>query len=128
MAGHKVYTSSRDWVDNLQTQDYLAELLRQMDYLRDDLINQENFESVGQILSIGSLAFDTEMYHEKEFGVDLDLPTVGDYVMCAKRSGYDFNTLGEERRVVLPADILAIITEEEAHDMVSWIKKKESEA
>jgi hypothetical protein len=46
MAGHKVYTSSRDWVDNLQTQDYLAELLRQMDYLRDDLINQENFESV----------------------------------------------------------------------------------
>ena len=84
--------------------------------------------SVGQILSIGSLAFDTEMYHEKEFGVELNLPKVGNYVMCAKRSGYDFNTLGEERRVVLPADILAIITEAEAHDMVSWIKKKESEA
>jgi len=46
MAEHKVYTSSRDWSDNLQTQDYLAELLRQMDYLRDDLIFQSNFESV----------------------------------------------------------------------------------
>lgn len=84
--------------------------------------------SVGQILSIGSLALDVEMYHEKEFGITLDLPAEGDYVMCAKRSGYEFKSLGQEYRVVLPADILAIITEEEANDMVSWIRTKENAA
>jgi len=77
--------------------------------------------SIGQVLQIGPLAFERERWLEKDFNISNPLVAkVDDYVLCAKHSGYDIKIAGEVIRVCLPADVLAILTEEEALSLTTW--------
>tara|TARA_R110001599_G_scaffold286590_1_gene489131 strand:- start:272 stop:622 length:351 start_codon:yes stop_codon:yes gene_type:complete len=82
--------------------------------------HSSNF-SIGQITQIGPLAFERERWLERDFNISNPLVAkVDDYVLCAKHSGYDIKISGEVIRVCLPADVLAILTEEEALSLTTW--------
>lgn len=94
--------------------------------VRQDFKRHDSALSVGQVFSIGPLAFTAEMSHEKEYGTDLEKPRVGDYVLTAKYAGYEVEFDNEEFKLVLAADINAVITEEEVNQLKKWrVKARE---
>ena len=67
------------------------------------------------VVAIGPLAFEAEKKHEKEFGVDVShaIPRPGNLVAMAKYAGYEIEVGSEKLRVVMDADITAILEEED---------------
>jgi len=67
------------------------------------------------IVAVGPLAFEAERKHEKEFGVDVShaIPRPGNLVAMAKYAGYEIEVGSEKLRVVMDADITAILEEED---------------
>lgn len=65
------------------------------------------------VVSKGPLAFDAEMRHEKEFGVECRVPRQGDTILIGKYAGYNVEVNGEEYRVIWDDDVAAILEEDD---------------
>ncbi len=76
--------------------------------------------SVGQIIAMGPLALEKEMELEQAFGVSCAKPREGDYVLTARYSGSEVTIDGEEYKLCLPGDLLAVISEETVKEMTTW--------
>jgi len=81
--------------------------------------------SIGQVILMGDLFPEREMYHEKDFDKKPLTPKVGDYILMAKYSGRQVSILDQELSICLPNDCLLILTEEEAMSVTSWSKKED---
>lgn len=76
--------------------------------------------SVGQIVAMGPLALEKEMAMEREFGMSCAKPREGDFVLTARYAGSEVTVDGDEYKLCLPGDLLAIITEDQVKEMTTW--------
>ena len=64
-----------------------------------------------KVVALGSLAFQEEARHEKEFGRTCVIPRVGDTILIGKYAGYTLEVGGKKVRVIFDKDVAAILEE-----------------
>lgn len=66
-----------------------------------------------KVIACGSLAFEEEKRHTKEFGRDCRMPKEGDTILIGKYTGYNLEVNGKEYRVIWSKDVAAILEEDD---------------
>lgn len=66
-----------------------------------------------KVVALGSLAFEEEMKHEREFGRDCRVPREGDTILIGKYAGYNLEVNGNKYRVIWSKDVAAILEEDD---------------
>ena len=76
--------------------------------------------SVGEVVDVGPMAFAEEMWMERDLNINVSHAKPGDKVLTAKHAGHDVKFGEEVYRLVLPDDLLAIVTTEEVEALTTW--------
>ena len=63
------------------------------------------------IVAIGPLCFEGEIQFERDYGVNISPPKVGDRILTGRYAGFSVEYEGEEYQVITDTDVIAVLEE-----------------